>query len=131
MEIENGVLARIPDPPLTQWRSYLLGKGDVSTVCGSVIDNTYRGLAWSTQDSALRAKFEEFGQVEEAVSLLCVSIKFHQKTDILQGSGQGPRYWSQPWFWLHPLCIGGRCRHRHAGHEQRGVCDTVTKNYKC
>lgn len=25
------------------------------------------GLAWHTDDSALRAKFEEFGQVEEAV----------------------------------------------------------------
>lgn len=28
------------------------------------------GLAWHTDDNALRAKFEEFGQVEEAV---CVS----------------------------------------------------------
>ncbi|KAK3178883.1 hypothetical protein OEA41_001020 [Lepraria neglecta] len=25
------------------------------------------GLAWHTDDAALRAKFEEFGQVEEAV----------------------------------------------------------------
>ncbi|KAI4217299.1 MAG: hypothetical protein LQ351_000608 [Letrouitia transgressa] len=25
------------------------------------------GLAWHTDDSALRAKFEEFGQVEEAI----------------------------------------------------------------
>ena len=25
------------------------------------------GLAWHTDDGALRAKFEEFGQVEEAV----------------------------------------------------------------
>jgi len=27
------------------------------------------GLAWHTDDSALRAKFEEFGVVEEAVRL--------------------------------------------------------------
>jgi len=27
-----------------------------------------RGLAWHTDDQALRQKFEEFGQVEEAVS---------------------------------------------------------------
>ena len=26
------------------------------------------GLAWHTDDAALRTKFEEFGQVEEAVS---------------------------------------------------------------
>lgn len=32
------------------------------------------GLAWHTDDNALRAKFEEFGQVEEAVitDLLCL-----------------------------------------------------------
>ncbi|KAF1839953.1 uncharacterized protein K460DRAFT_371917 [Cucurbitaria berberidis CBS 394.84] len=28
----------------------------------------HRGLAWHTDDQALRQKFEEFGQVEEAVS---------------------------------------------------------------
>ena len=29
----------------------------------------HSGLAWHTDDQALRQKFEEFGQVEEAVSL--------------------------------------------------------------
>jgi hypothetical protein len=29
---------------------------------------SYRGLAWHTDEQTLRAKFEEFGGVEEAVS---------------------------------------------------------------
>ncbi|KAL8839122.1 MAG: hypothetical protein Q9176_004624 [Flavoplaca citrina] len=37
------------------------------------------GLAWHTDDTALRAKFEEFGQVEEAVN------KFHVRS--LRGFG--------------------------------------------
>lgn len=30
-------------------------------------DNSHRGLAWHTDEVALRTKFEEFGAVEEAV----------------------------------------------------------------
>ena len=32
-----------------------------------IADNIFSGLAWHTDDGALRAKFEEFGPVEEAV----------------------------------------------------------------
>lgn len=32
-----------------------------------IADNISSGLAWHTDDAALRAKFEEFGPVEEAV----------------------------------------------------------------
>jgi len=35
----------------------------------SQINLGYSGLAWHTDDSALRAKFEQYGQVEEAVCL--------------------------------------------------------------
>lgn len=34
-----------------------------------IADDFSSGLAWHTDDSALRTKFEEFGQVEEAVNL--------------------------------------------------------------
>lgn len=30
----------------------------------------YSGLAWHTEDTTLRQKFEEFGAIEEAVRLL-------------------------------------------------------------
>jgi len=33
----------------------------------SLLINRHSGLAWHTDDAALRAKFEEFGQVDEAV----------------------------------------------------------------
>lgn len=40
-----------------------------------IADNVSSGLAWHTDDGALRAKFEEFGPVEEAVrSNLLVAI---------------------------------------------------------
>lgn len=32
-----------------------------------IVDDFSSGLAWHTDDGALRAKFEEFGPVEEAV----------------------------------------------------------------
>jgi hypothetical protein len=40
----------------------------------------YRGLAWHTDDGTLRQKFEEFGQVEEAVSDISHDAS-HQKND--------------------------------------------------
>jgi hypothetical protein len=41
-----------------------------SPICiGTKAEHRRRGLAWHTDDTTLRAKFEEFGQVEEAVRL--------------------------------------------------------------
>jgi hypothetical protein len=39
-----------------------------STVARTSADKCDSGLAWHTDDQTLRAKFEEFGQVDEAVS---------------------------------------------------------------
>jgi len=40
----------------------------------------YSGLAWHTDDTTLRTKFEEFGQVEEAVRYVILLIP-HQSAD--------------------------------------------------
>jgi hypothetical protein len=50
-------------------RNCLLGKKSVAPIQRAHLTNRRSGLAWHTDDSTLRAKFEEFGQVEEAVVL--------------------------------------------------------------
>ena len=42
---------------------------------------TNRGLAWHTDENALRQKFEEFGAVEEAVSTPYLSTKQEHSTN--------------------------------------------------
>lgn len=41
----------------------------------------HSGLAWHTDDQTLRTKFEEFGQVDEAVSITCTYLPLCAPTD--------------------------------------------------
>lgn len=67
--IEN-VLARktLYDSSLTPCQNSSLGKSTFPPVCQILHANLFSGLAWHTDDGALRQKFEEYGQVEDAVS---------------------------------------------------------------
>jgi hypothetical protein len=64
------------------------------------------GLAWHTDDQTLRTKFEEFGEVQEAVShgRRLVAQLVLMRADRCQGS----RHWSQPRFRLRPFRPGLR-----------------------
>ena len=54
-------------------------------------DKPHSGLAWHTDDGALRAKFEEFGTLEEAVRLILHSLGM--SPDVSPADcGQGSRY---------------------------------------
>ena len=69
----------------------------------------HSGLAWHTDDNALRTKFEEFGAVEEAVRS-CVMLSVAILTGSLTvDSRQRPRYWSKPWLWVRPIRLGTGC----------------------
>ena len=70
----------LPDRPFEtrrqvtlKWLNFSLGESFQSfySLLGKPMTDTYwkvSGLAWHTDDTTLRTKFEEFGQVEEAVS---------------------------------------------------------------
>lgn len=47
------------------------------------------GLAWHTDDTTLRAKFEEYGQVEEAVRKLRPDHKFLLTRILIVGRREG------------------------------------------
>ena len=69
------------------------------------VNEALRGLAWHTDDATLRQKFEEFGQVEEAVSIPRSFLRsFHTHTTT--GCREGSRHWPKPWLWLRPLQPG-------------------------
>jgi len=59
---------------------------------GTIISNNgfHSGLAWHTDDVTLRSKFEEFGVVEEAVSIS--SFESRAPLTDLSGCCQGSRY---------------------------------------
>jgi hypothetical protein len=78
------------DPDITHDMSKLfIGEvRSIPTVRASL--TLHRGLAWHTDDQALRQKFEEFGQVEEAVSYsLLDELRCIGRTNAYIATGRG------------------------------------------
>jgi hypothetical protein len=68
------------------------------------------GLAWHTDDQTLRAKFEEYGQVDEAVHYTPrYTLHDEHTADSLLDRRQGSRHWPQPWFRFRSIHRRGWC----------------------